>query len=191
MFSPEKQLREIILEELRSDPVSISGLVRKLKARGIEMHRLILTGYLKALSDAGVVRERAIPPSKIFTPVVPRETTIYEALSAACDEVGIDRRRAAAVCVYALERLFHRPVFRRELSEMRLTETPELRNAQPQIAAEARRLLAKAGYRIPESEPAYTAEGDYEKEFVAVVTSALYSSFRIAHLALDTKQTTL
>ncbi len=191
MFSPDKQLKEIILEEIRSDPVSISGLVRRLKSRGIDIHRLILTGYLKALTDTGVIREKAIPPSKIFTPVNARETNIYDAVASACEENMLDKRRATAVAVYTLERLFHRPVFRRELSEMRMAETPELKHAPQAIVAEARRILAKSGYRIPESEPAYVVEGDFEQEFRSVLVAALSTSFRLSHLALDTKQLTL
>ncbi|MCL5437132.1 MAG: hypothetical protein M1417_00305 [Candidatus Thermoplasmatota archaeon] len=191
LFSPEKQLREIILEELKVEPVSISGLVRKLKSRGINMHRLVLTGYLKALTDSGVIRERPIPPSKIFIPVSGKEVTIYEALANACEENRLDSRTAAAVAVYTLERLFHRPVFRRELNEMHMTETPELRLAPPMVVAESRRILAKSGYRIPESEPAYVVEGDFEREFKSVLLSMVSAGFRVSHLSLDTKQLTL
>ncbi len=191
MFSPEKQLKEIIIEEIRSEPVSISGLVRRLKTRGIDIHRLVLTGYLKALTDIGLIREKAIPPSKIFTPVGPKETNIYEAIAAACDENLPDRRHSAAVSVYTLQRLFHRPVFKRELTEMRVVETPELKHAAPAVVAEARRILAKSGYRIPESEPAYVVEGDYSEEFKTVMASVISAAFRLSHLALDTKQMTL
>lgn len=191
MFSPEKQLKEIILEEIRSDPVSISGLVRKLKTRGIEIHRLVLTGYLKALTDTGVIREKAIPPSKIFTPVGPKETTIYEAIANACEEIRLDRRKSTAVSVYALQNLFHRPVFKRELAGMGMTETPELKAAPQALVSEARRILAKSGYRIPESEAAYIVDGDYEQEFRAILAYAVSSAFRLSHLALDTKQMTL
>lgn len=191
MFSPDKQLKEIILEEIKSDPVSISGLVRRLKARGIDIHRLILTGYLKALTDTGVIREKAIPPSKIFTPVSPKETTIYEAISGACEENGLDKRHATAVAVYTLQKLFHRPVFRREIAAMGMTETPELKHAPAAVTAEARRILSKSGYRIPDSEPAFIAEGNYEKDSSTILVSAVNAAYRLSHLALDTKQLTL
>lgn len=191
MFSPDKQLKEIIIEEIRSDPVSISGLVRRLKARGIDIHRLILTGYLKALTDTGVIREKAIPPSKIFTPVGPKETTIYEAISTACEENGLDKRQATAVAVFTLERLFHRPVFRREITAMGMTETPEIKHAPQTVTAEARRILAKSGYRIPDSEAAFVTDGNYEKESAAILLSAVNAAYRLSHLSLDTKQLTL
>ncbi|MBX8636633.1 MAG: hypothetical protein KIS30_09820 [Thermoplasmata archaeon] len=191
MFSPDKQLREIIVEELRSEPVSISGLVRKLRSKGIIMHRLVLTGYLRALTDLGIVRERPIPPSKIFVPVSGRDPTIYEAISNACEENRLDGRTSTAVAVYTLERLFHRPVFRRELQEMKLAETPELKLAPATVIAEARRILSKAGYRLPDNEPAYLVEGSYENEFRAILVALVSTGFRLSHLSLDTKQLTL
>jgi hypothetical protein len=191
LFSPEKQLREIIVEELRSEPISISGLVRKLKSRGINIHRLVLTGYLRALTDMGIIRERPIPPSKIFIPVSGKEPTIYEAVAKACEESRLDSRASSAVAVYTLERLFHRPVFRRELQEMKLTETPELKLASPMVVAEARRILSKSGYRLPENEPAYLVEGSYEGEFKTILLALVSTGFRLSHLSLDTKQLTL
>ena len=191
MFSPEKQLKEIIIEELRNEPVSISALVRKLKAKGINMHRLVLTGYLRALTDTGMIRERAVPPSKIYIPTSGKDITIYEAVADACLQNGLDPRTSSAVAVYTLERLFHRPVFRRELSEMHFSETPELRSAPAMVASESRRILAKSGYRIPESEPAYIVEGDYDQAFRSVLLSLVSTGFRISHLSLDTKQLTL
>jgi hypothetical protein len=191
LFSPEKHLKEIIVDEISEEALSISGLVRKLKTRGISIHRLVLTGYLKALTDMGIIREKAVPPSKIYIPVGPRELNIYEAIANACEEHMFDHRRGTAAAVYTLQFLFHRPVFKRELTEMKMTETPELRIAPPAIVAESRRILARAGYRIPESEPAYLVEGDYDKEMKLILASAVAQGFKLSHLSLDTRQLTL
>ncbi len=191
MFSPDKQLREIIVEELRLEPVSISGLARKLKSKGINIQRLVLTGYLRALTDMGIIRERPIPPSKIFTPVSGREPSVYEAISGACTELGLDARTSSAAAVYTLERLFHRPVFRRELLDMKLAETPELKLAPPMVVAEARRILSKSGYRVPDSEPAYLVDGSYDNEFRLILMALVSTGFRLSHLSLDTRQLTL
>ena len=40
-----------VMELLNGRRLSISGLTRELKAEGIEEHRLVLTGYLRALRD--------------------------------------------------------------------------------------------------------------------------------------------
>ena len=106
-------------------------------------------------------------------------------------DARLDGRTSTAVAVYTLERLFHRPVFRRELQEMKLAETPELKLAPATVIAEARRILSKAGYRLPDNEPAYLVEGSYENEFRAILVALVSTGFRLSHLSLDTKQLTL
>jgi hypothetical protein len=56
-----------ILELLADKQLSISGLTRELKAGGVDEHRLILTGYLRALRDLEVLQEIEVPPSKIYS----------------------------------------------------------------------------------------------------------------------------
>ncbi|MEM3851559.1 MAG: hypothetical protein QXP70_00985 [Methanomassiliicoccales archaeon] len=191
MFSPERQLREIIVEEIRKEPLSISGLVRKLKTRGVSIHRLVLTGYLRALTDSGVIREKAVPPSKIYVPVGSREMNIYDAISNACEEHSLDQKTGTLAAVYTLQFLFHRPVFRMELQEMRMSAIQELKSAPPSLVSESRRILMRSGYRIPESEPAYMVEGNYDRELKLILASAVAQGFRLSHLSLDTHQLTL
>ena len=40
MFSPQKDMKELVLEILKKDPMSISGLCRELASRGVRLHRL-------------------------------------------------------------------------------------------------------------------------------------------------------
>ncbi|WNY26704.1 hypothetical protein MsAm2_04770 [Methanolapillus ohkumae] len=47
--------------------LSISGITRELKKRGIHEHRLIVTGYLRALNDLKRLNEFDLSPSKIYT----------------------------------------------------------------------------------------------------------------------------
>ncbi|NLO31154.1 MAG: hypothetical protein GX120_11915, partial [Methanosarcina mazei] len=46
-----------VMELLNGRRLSISGLTRELKAEGIEEHRLVLTGYLRALRDLELLDE--------------------------------------------------------------------------------------------------------------------------------------
>ena len=55
-----------VMELLDGKQLSISGLSRELKAEGIEEHRLVLTGYLRALRDLELLEETEVPPSKIY-----------------------------------------------------------------------------------------------------------------------------
>ncbi|WP_316560172.1 hypothetical protein [Methanimicrococcus stummii] len=47
--------------------LSISGITRELKARDFNEHRLIVTGYLRALKDMDCLNEFDLSPSKIYT----------------------------------------------------------------------------------------------------------------------------
>ncbi|MDV0446528.1 hypothetical protein MsAg5_03700 [Methanosarcinaceae archaeon Ag5] len=47
--------------------LSISGITRELKKRGINEHRLIVTGYLRAMNDLNRLNEFDLSPSKIYT----------------------------------------------------------------------------------------------------------------------------
>ncbi len=55
-----------VMELLNGRRLSISGLTRELKAEGIEEHRLVLTGYLRALRDLELLDEVEVPPLRKF-----------------------------------------------------------------------------------------------------------------------------
>ena len=54
--------------------LSISGITRELKARSLNEHRLIVTGYLRALHDLDCLNEFDLSPSKIYTLKKPGDT---------------------------------------------------------------------------------------------------------------------
>jgi len=62
----EEKLNLKLFELLEERQLSISGLSRELKTGGIDEHRLILTGYLRALRDLNILEEFEVPPSKIY-----------------------------------------------------------------------------------------------------------------------------
>lgn len=62
MFNPEKDLAGIIVESLGADGLSITSLEQNLHSKGVDNHRLILTGYLRAMTDLGYLAMRDVPP---------------------------------------------------------------------------------------------------------------------------------
>ncbi|AEH60709.1 conserved hypothetical protein [Methanosalsum zhilinae DSM 4017] len=112
---PEK-LYDHINEILKNRPLSISGITRELKTAGISEHRLMLTGYLRALRDLKKISETDIPPSKVYT--------IKEDLDNPNDDIyhliamhlkSIDYEIRLPVAVYLISTLCKRSVFRQEL----------------------------------------------------------------------------
>ncbi len=134
----EEKLNLKLLELLEGRQLSISGLSRELKAGGIDEHRLILTGYLRALRDLKILDEFEVPPSKIYAlpekvrePLSekgkefrPSETSdsedIYSIFRTQLLRIDLDMR--IPVGVYVVSRLFERPCFRRELKLIGITQ---------------------------------------------------------------------
>ena len=84
MFVSDKNMKDLILSYLRNEETSISGLSRSLQKDGYKVHRLVLTGYLKAMADMGVLRQKEIPPSKVYTLTTGSERNIYEVVGDKC-----------------------------------------------------------------------------------------------------------
>ncbi|MDD4497452.1 MAG: hypothetical protein PHV51_04775 [Methanosarcinaceae archaeon] len=126
-----------ILELLAEKQLSISGIYRELKAGGMDEHRLILTGYLRALRDLDMVTEIDVPPSKIYsspeaeilvegaeTPFYPdsaesKEGDIYALIRVRLMKVELELR--IPVGVYVISKLFERPCFHQELKLVGIT----------------------------------------------------------------------
>jgi hypothetical protein len=141
----EEKLNLKLLELLEGRQLSISGLSRELKAGGIDEHRLILTGYLRALRDLNILAEIEVPPSKIYSLPEKVEEYLPEKTEDLSPEKGKERKHSEGdsediysifrtqllkidldlripVGVYVVSRLFERPCFRKELKLMGITQ---------------------------------------------------------------------
>ena len=146
----EEKLNFKLLELLEGRQLSISGLSRELKAGGIDEHRLILTGYLRALRDLNILAEIEVPPSKIYTLPGKSENNVpvsfHSEIEDSSSEKGRERKHLEIqdsediysifrnqlikidldlripVGVYVVSRLFERPCFRKELKLMGITQ---------------------------------------------------------------------
>jgi hypothetical protein len=142
----EEKLNLKLFELLEGRQLSISGLSRELKAGGIDEHRLILTGYLRALRDLNILEEFEVPPSKIYALPEKNKESLPEKIEEPFPEKGKERKPPEPsdsediysifrtqllkidldlripVGVYVVSRLFERPCFRRELKLIGITQ---------------------------------------------------------------------
>lgn len=190
MFLPERTLKNLIISYVKKEEKSISGLARQLNEDGFPIHRLFLTGYLRAMADLGVVKEKQIPPSKVYTTSAHRERNIYEVVGEKCRLAELSDRERASLAVFVLESLFKRPVFLQELRECGF-EDVSAKSVKGEERTEARRLLLKSGVEIPGNDPAYTSGEDMEDPASEVLRDLVLDRFDIHHLRVDTKQTKL
>ena len=188
MFVPERNLKDLVISYIRDQERSISALTKQLGADGYSFHRLFVTGYLRALADVGVLREKEIPPAKVYTASAHRETNLYESVGERCREAAPDEAGQARLAVATLQRLFRRPVFLRELRECGFTGALDVPAVAKDEREETRRALAKLGLQLPTNEPAYRVEERRNDVRDAILCDIIVERFGLAPLVLDTKQ---
>ncbi len=191
MFVPEKNLKDLVISYVKSEERSISALTRQLNKDGYKFHRLFITGYLKALTDMGLLRERDIPPSKIYTTSAYRGQNLYEAVGEQCRALESDERRQARLAIAVLQRLFRRPVFLREIKECGFGTQIDAPQASKEEREEARKMLLKIGIQLPTNEPAYYLKERKDQSKEAVLASVVLQKFEATGLVLATRQVSL
>jgi hypothetical protein len=188
MFVPERNLKDLVVSHVRKQERSISALTVQLRKEGYKFHRLFVTGYLKALADVGILREKEIPPAKVYTTSVLREKNLYESIGEKCRQVDTDERAQARLALAVLQKLFRRPVFYRELKECGYDITPEAVVAAREEKEEALRAFRKIGMPVPTNEPAYYVEDRRNEVRDAIVADLLTERYGLRDLVLGTKQ---
>ncbi|HEX9908313.1 MAG TPA: hypothetical protein VGB78_07625 [Thermoplasmata archaeon] len=191
MFSPERELRDLVIEVLKKDQMSISGLSRELAAHGVKLHRLELSGYLKALADMNVLKERDIKPAKVFSASSTREKGIYEMVGDACSAHARTPDERITLAAYCLQRIFRRPVFEMEVRRCGLEGTVEGRKASVEVRSEAKAMLSRLGYKIPNSDFPTIVEKDLDDAFMQVLADIVIEKFNLRSLTKQTTQATL
>jgi DNA-binding HxlR family transcriptional regulator len=189
VFVTPEMLKDLIIQYVKEEERSISSLSRRLEAEGHKMHRLVLTGYLKALTDVGVLREKEIPPAKVYTTSAHRDKNIYETVGEKCKALSMKEDEKAEVAVFILQKLFHRPVFFEELKQCGFSEGMD---DEDQVTGDERReakaALTKAKVHLPYNDPAYIVKQDYEDIFVEVLSEIVTENFKAKRLVIETKQ---
>lgn len=191
MFSPQKDLKELVLEILKKEQMSISGVSRELSAKGVKLHRLELTGYLKALADMNVLKEKDIKPAKVFSASATREKSLYELIgefSAVHAKTSDERATLAAFC---LQKLFRRAVFDMEVRRCGLEGVVDGRRATQEERSEAKAILTRLGYRVPNSDIPTVVERDLTQQFLLVLADVVVERFSARAYQRQTTQTKL
>ncbi|MCQ6962002.1 hypothetical protein [Methanolobus chelungpuianus] len=106
-------------EILEGKQLSISAITRELKEVGISEHRLVMTGYLRALRDLKKLNEVDIPPSKVYIKIDSKENTLPDIYSLLGKEARhLEQEFALPVAVYVITNVLDRPVFKEELQKV-------------------------------------------------------------------------
>ena len=188
MFSPQKDMKELVLEILKKDAMSISGLSRELAARGVKLHRLELTGYLKALADMSVLKEKDIKPAKVFSVSVSRERNLFEQVGESSARYAMTQDDRATLAAYSLQKLFKRAVFDMEVKRCGIEGSVEGRKATAEERSESKALLTRMGYKVPNSDIPTVVEKDLEEQFIQVLADSVIEGFNARAYLKETTQ---
>lgn len=191
MFSPDKDMKELVLEILKKDQMSISGVCRELAARGVKLHRLELTGYLKALADMNMLKEKDIKPAKVFSSSAARDRNLYELIGDSCSIYARTPDERATLAAYCLQRLFRRAVFDMEVRRCGVSGVVEGRRADTEERSEAKSILTRLGYKVPNSDVPTIVDRDFDDLFVQVLADVVVARFGVQPYLKHTTQTKL
>jgi DNA-binding HxlR family transcriptional regulator len=162
MTERQERFKDLVEKLLMDKNLSISAIQRQLEELGFKEHRLILTGYLRAMRDLGIIEEVEVPPSKIYSLISREEESklsFYDLIEQGIDELNEDDEARLVLAVLIINTLFHRPAFRAELKRMGIKDvyTRSLHKVEGKAYLSQ---IDQNKLTIPENDPAF--ECDYE-----------------------------
>ena len=190
MFIPDKTFKTIILDSLKNEERSISNIHRVLKDEGYDIHRLIITGYLRALEDLNVLKAKDIPPSKVYSMPATTDLNIYEAVGAYCGQLGLSQEDGIALAVYSLQRIFRRPIFLEEVERtgLGMSVGSGVKKVSSDERSEVKKVLGKRGLKTRYNDPAYKSSRDFKEEYNDLLIFLVINKYTATRLVIDTKQ---
>lgn len=192
----------LIREILKGRQLSISGVTRELKDKGIDEHRLVMTGYLRALKDLKKVNEVEIPPSKVYSIVEAEQNENGDIYSLIAESIrSVESVFMIPVAVYVLSKTLDRPVFKEEfikmgLSAKSLADYLSLPNCAIRLTDKNPKEYAAGITKIKVSpgEPAYELKAinaDIIKHSSCILIKIVRNSVDLGGLIPKTKSTTI
>ncbi|MEZ5336005.1 MAG: tRNA (N6-threonylcarbamoyladenosine(37)-N6)-methyltransferase TrmO [Methanolobus sp.] len=192
----------LINEILKGRQLSISGVTRELKDKGVDEHRLVMTGYLRALKDLQKLNEVEIPPSKVYSIVETGQEDSGDIYSLVSLHIkSVDPALMVPVAAYVLSKTLDRPVFKEEFSRMGLSAkslSDYLASGECALSQTDKNPKEYAAgvtkIKIPASEPAYELNNvslDVIKNSNCILLKIVRSSVDLGGLIPKTKSTSL
>lgn len=174
-----KTLKEDIVSELVDEEKSISGLQKSLESRGINTHRLVLTGYLKAMVDLGILKEKEIKPSRIYSIQSIPGRDIYELAGLAARKLSNESTGDHALEL--LYYIFNRPIFVREIERCNVDLPRQYKTVVPQRRLEYIAKLNEQGIKIPQNNIMMEPQGRDSQKLLMMLKD-------LVSLSLDVKR---
>lgn len=186
-FGKVGSLKEKILSVLSDEEKSISGLQKTLESKGINHHRLYLTGYLKALVDLGLLKEKEIKPSRIYSPLYKESKDIYDytgRISRLYDEEAVGDN-----VLKILFTLFSRPIFVREIERCNVDLPRSYRKVANHRRMDYIKKLQEAGIKIPQNNMMIEPLSRDPSQIITFLRDLVVSAFDIKRFTIQEEST--
>ena len=158
VLQTDTDLKESILQILAVRENTISGIHVKLKEMGIDTHRLVLTGYLRAMKDMEILVEKEIKPSKLYFISEKTSSDIYNIVGKVSQ--SINEESSPEIALSILFTLFKRPIFMREIERCGLLAPRRYTKVMPSDRLKYIEKLTRAGVSIPSNSIMIEPEDD-------------------------------
>ena len=170
-------LKESILQILAVRENTISGIHGKLKEMGIETHRLVLTGYLRAMKDLEILVEKEIKPSKLYFISEKTSSDIYNIVGKVSQ--SINEESSPEIALSILFTLFKRPIFMREIERCGLLAPRRYTKVMPSDRLKYIEKLTRAGVSIPSNSIMIEPESDSSRISDDILLRVLNEAFNL------------
>lgn len=174
-FSNELSLKDKIISDLSVEEKSISGLQKSLEEKGTNLHRLVLTGYLKAMVDLGILREKEIKPARIYSLKSQQGRDIYSTVGTISR--NFDSENAGDNALLILSSLFNRPIFVREIERCNVEIPRNYRKVSSTRRLEYIKKLEENGIKVPHSNMMMEPEFKESSSLVKSLRDIIYDIF--------------
>ncbi|MCE5296857.1 MAG: hypothetical protein LLG16_07125 [Euryarchaeota archaeon] len=146
------------------------------------------------MTDLKIVKEKEVPPAKIYIPIRGRERDFYAIVGDKARQM-FPAERVNSVVLFALNKMFRRAVFVDEMSRAGVEGNLPGRMASIEEKMAARKILLRSGFKIPDSSRAYVLDASeldgVDKDYVDLLEAILIEGHDLAYLIKETKQTKL
>ncbi len=182
---------KLILNEINGEEKSITGIQKSLEEKGINMHRLVLTGYLNAMVELGILREREIKPARIFSFIGQNKQDIYSIIGSNMKK--FDESNAGYNSLLVLHYLFERPIFIRELEKCNVViPSRSIKYVESRYRADYIKKLGEANIKIAPSSALIEPIDADKISITKLLNYILYNEYDIKkYTVVNTSQKTL
>lgn len=122
-----------------------------MRVRGVDMHRLVLTGYLNSMVDQGILKVKEIKPSKIYSIDTTSRSDIYTSVGTVARHFDLEEPSENALAL--LHAVLARPVFLKELEKCNVGIPKDYKKTTIEDRRSLISRLLSRGIIIPQNNP--------------------------------------